>query len=387
MYLKIAPFLGQVVLNALSRFVYFYLIATLSLDQHQDVGKIAIAIGYALGLSAVFSFGVFQYAVGSADKKNTDRVVVSQALLIFVVFLLVVLPFCGGYYLFDIVLMALAFSLVEILFSYLTLKGIKYRAVFYYGTTALFYGLCYMLVVMGFKGYELVFLPSVTVVVIVFFVMIINGFYSGVTLDRVYVLNLTEDWLVRLKYIVSNSPMYAFQPIILYLITKNGLGDGAALELMLYITCAGMVVFLMGNVYTYYGVNVIKRVDSFGYARVLMSAFVVLLVAALLAVLMPSVMKIIKPGVLSDTDLIFYAALALYSSGLVLGQWFSSICIKFKRVGYSVYANFGQLMVLIICLVSIETMVDVYFSIIAASLAKIMAQAYFFNRISTLQNE
>ncbi|MEK8085719.1 hypothetical protein WNB94_04840 [Aquabacterium sp. A3] len=260
-------FLLQVASSAASRLVYMYLLGLITQLEPTFAVPHAALLANANGLCALFTLNVFQHYLANSNAAEHDAVRPVRAqfeLLSLLLLLSTALMLIGsGHAAFStwstVLVGALALALPEVVFTMATARNLAWRALILYGGHTVFFG-----------GYILAVIQQQAPVTAVLYA-------AGPTFATCLALvtlalpaNSPSRWRdrqqallgtlrLRIHLLASSLPVIAMPPALVFLMQVTpGMAEQIP-QMLLFISFAGALVFLMGNVFQHYGRDLLPK--------------------------------------------------------------------------------------------------------------------------------
>jgi len=320
-----------------------YLVAYLAgLDAGYSVTH-ATLLGYATSLVALFGFNIYQHTI--ARHSNNLEIALDACAFQYRLLLIAgsglwaatLAGWISGWNLplgLMAVLASLGLAQTEVTFSMVTAHGKTWRPLLFYGSQSIFI-VCYLLMV----SQKMAVVPTVLISVAPLFLINYLAYRqlrthgsSNVPKDRTSRL---EEYRERAVALLAQAPVVATVPALIYLMgSYSGRADQIP-QLLLFVSYAGAVVFILSNSYHFYGHSLMPRLLALlrtgQWHLLLMLTVGVIITSLLLTVPVGVLLGWMKEGKIVSWPMEWYLSVGVFAAGTALTQWYSAICVGLKK--------------------------------------------------------
>lgn len=377
-------FILQLAGSGSSRLLYMYLVAYLaSIDAHYAVGH-ATQLGYAASLAVIFGLNVYQHNI-ARNSTNVDVALDACSAQYRMLMVLGGPLWAVGLFIFlfaGVVPMALlamisgiALAQSDVTFSMATARQKVWRPILYYGGHVAFF-LIYLILVAQEMAVAITVLASVMCLFMINFVA-----YANLRLPMSVRSKEGGGWGIhdfreRLATLMGNIPVVAMVPALIYLM-GNSFGQPEQIpQLLLFISFAGAIVFLLSNTYHFYGhqwaPKLLSLQENGKWHALLWLTVFVLVVSFVLSFPVGVLLAWMKEGKVELWPLNWYFSAAIFAAGVALTQWYSVICLGLRDSKLIAITN---TIYFVAALMSVIGGMVFYYALTAATIIRIVIQA------------
>lgn len=346
-------FILQLASNGASRLLFMYLVAYLASRDAGYATPHAALLGYASSLVVLFGLNIYQHTIA----RNSTNLEVALDSCSFQ-FRLLLTAGCGlwsatflGWLLgwqpplgLMAALAGVGLAQSEVTFSMATARARTWRPLLYYGTQSIFFA-CYLLMV-----WQKMSVVSTVLTSVVPLFLINYGAYKQLQLLPHTPLFSTKGLTIRLyEYreraaaLLAQAPVVATVPALIYLMGRDSGQADQIPQLMLFISYAGAVVFILGNTYQFYGHSLVTRllvlINSGKWNILLLLSLGVIASSLLLTLPMGLLLGWMKEGKSEYWPMAWYLSVGVFAAGTALSQWYSAICIGLQKPAFITISN------------------------------------------------
>jgi len=326
----------QIFSNATARIIYIYLISFLANINNSNSNNIAVYLGYAFGLVSLFNFNIFQYILISSAEgrfKALNSCYLQLYLFVIIQFILILLSYIVIFYGIKIPIflsvfnICLSFSIAEILMAISTIKEIRWRPITYYGSQSIWYILILYLLLNDIDhSYIVLSISLVMLIIYILSILAINKLQ--IFKIKVNSPQIINEYIRRSKGILTSFPIIFVMPIIIAILEYKESTEYLP-KLLLFISYSGAVVFILGNIYQYYGITIVKKIllnnNKFENTNSFYLMIALFVFCLIIAFPIGFIFNLIKIHSLEALSLKWYIGAAIVATDISSGQWISAI--------------------------------------------------------------